>query len=63
MKKRISALLNNPYEEPQYHYDSTLDGNLDYTKVLQGRCPYMTNLNVLPNGNIQVGLFNNSDMP
>ena len=61
--KNISPILNNPYEEPQFHYDSTLDGNLDYTKVLPGRRPYMANLNVLPNGNIQKELFNNSDMP
>lgn len=58
-----SPILNNPYDEPKYHYDATLEGNLDYTKVIEGRRPYMTNLNVLPDANATKGLFSASDMP
>lgn len=30
--KNISPILNNPYDEPKWHYDTTLEGNLDYSK-------------------------------
>ena len=40
----ISPILNNPYEEPKWHYDVTLDGNLDYSKILEGRRPYSAHL-------------------
>lgn len=41
--------MNNPYEEPKWHYDTTLEGNLDYSKILGGRRPYAANLTVMPN--------------
>lgn len=41
--------MNNPYEEPKWHYDTTLEGNLDYSKILEGRRPYAANLTVMPN--------------
>ncbi len=44
----ISPILNNPYEEPKWHYDVTLDGNLDYSKIVVGRRPYTANLTVTP---------------
>lgn len=41
--------MNNPYEEPKWHYDTTLEGNLDYSKILEGRRPYAANLTVMSN--------------
>lgn len=32
-----NPILNNPYEEPEYHYNVDMDGNLDYSKILEGR--------------------------
>ena len=42
-----NPVLNNPYEEPKYYYD-TVRGNLDYNKVLKGRRPYMGNIDITP---------------
>ena len=56
-----SPILNNPYEEPLYHYDTDMDGNLDYERVLEGRRPYTTLIGIQPK---QVGsdtLFHGSD--
>ena len=44
-----NPILNNPYEEPKRHYDATLEGNLDYSKILEGRRPYSANLTVMLN--------------
>lgn len=63
MSDNKSPILNNPYKEPQWHYDATPDGNLDYTKVLQGRRPYAPNLTVVPNPQLHSSLFSNEDMP
>ena len=63
MADNKSPILNNPYDEPQWHYDATPDGNLDYSKILQGRRPYAANLTVMPNTNLQSALFSNDDMP
>lgn len=52
-----SPILNNPYEEPKWHYDTTLEGNLDYSKVLEGRRPYSANLPVIPNASSDKSLF------
>jgi type III restriction enzyme len=44
-----SPILNNPYEEPRWHYSADLDGNLDYNKVLEGRRPYTATVGIAPN--------------
>ncbi len=44
-----SPILNNPYEEPILHYDADLNGNLDYSKVLDGRRPYSATIGISPN--------------
>lgn len=44
-----SPILNNPYQEPLLHYDADLHGNLDYSKVLEGRRPYSAAIGVVPN--------------
>lgn len=59
----ISPILNNPYEEPKYHYGATLDGNLDYSAVLEGRRPYAANLTVIPNVSLVKSLFSAEDIP
>ena len=56
-----NPILNNPYEEPKYHYDATLDGNLDYNKILEGRRPYTSNLSISPSGRLDSQLFGASD--
>lgn len=58
-----SPILNNPYQEPRWHYDATPDGNLDYETVLLGRRPYAANLTVIPNTTGQRAIFGNEDIP
>lgn len=58
----ISPILNNPYEEPQWHYDATIEGNLDYSKILEGRRPYSPNLTVMPSASSASSLFSNEDI-
>lgn len=56
-----SPILNNPYDEPQLHYDVTLDGNLDYSKIVKGRRPYTSNLNITPGGRVDPQLYSAED--
>lgn len=39
-----NPILNNPYEEPKYHYNVDMDDNLNYSKILEGRRPYIGNI-------------------
>ena len=56
-----NPVLNNPYEEPKYYYD-TVRGNLDYNKVLKGRRPYMGNIDITPSSTRGEGeFFSDSD--
>ena len=51
MKQQINSdnpVLNNPYEEPQYYYDSDANGNIDYETVITGRRPYGYDINIVP---------------
>ena len=56
-----SPILNNPYEEPLYHYDTDVNGNLDYNKIVDGRRPYTAGLGVNPGGSNNPALFSGSD--
>ncbi len=38
--KNDNPILNNPYEEPEYHYFTNLDGELNYEKIEEGRRPF-----------------------
>ena len=39
--KKDNPVLNNPYEEPKYHYRTDpINGYLDYTTILEGRRPF-----------------------
>ncbi|MCM1111323.1 MAG: DEAD/DEAH box helicase family protein [Clostridium sp.] len=61
MNDNISPILNNPYEEPKLHYDADLNGNLDYSKILEGRRPYSGNIGIAPN-RPESALFTNDDI-
>ena len=61
MKDNLSPILNNPYEEPQFHYDADLNGNLDYNKILQGRRPYSAQIGIAPN-RPDIALFGREDL-
>lgn len=56
-----SPILNNPYEEPRWHYDADLEGNLDYGHILDGRRPYSANIGITPN-KAKPALFSNDQM-
>lgn len=43
-----SPILNNPYLQPRWHYAADLDGNLDYSRVLEGRRPYSASIGISP---------------
>lgn len=43
-----NPVLNNPYEEPMYYYDTDMNGNIDYTTVINGRRPYGYDVNIVP---------------
>ena len=60
-KTSLSPILNNPYEEPRYHYDADLNGNLDYNKILEGRRPYYSHIGIAPN-RPESALFTNDDV-
>jgi len=55
-----SPILNNPYEEPLFHYDTDAYGNLDYSKVLEGRRPYSSGVVINP-GRTDATLFTGAD--
>lgn len=62
LNSNTSPILNNPYDEPKLHYDVTLEGNLDYSKILEGRRPYSANLTVMPNTSSVKSLFSSEDL-
>ena len=43
-----NPVLNNPYEEPKYYYDTDADGNIDYEKVINGRRPFGYDISIVP---------------
>jgi type III restriction enzyme len=60
-KDSKSPILNNPYEEPRLYYDTDADGNLDYSRIVQGRRPYTSNIDIMPSRQGQQSLFGGSD--
>ena len=61
VRESDNPILNNPYEEPRFHYDAYTNGNLDYSKVLEGRRPYTSILSVTPSGQQSPEIFGASD--
>ncbi len=43
-----NPVLNNPYEEPMYYYDTDMNGNIDYATVIDGRRPFGYDVNIVP---------------
>ena len=56
-----SPILNNPYEEPRLYYDTDMDGNLDYSHVVDGRRPFTTAIDIVPKAHEQTQMFSGSD--
>lgn len=56
-----SPILNNPYEEPLWHYAADLEGNLDYSEVKTGRRPYQSSVGIAPKAATKA-LFTLDDM-
>lgn len=55
-----SPILNNPYEEPRFHYDTDSTGNLDYEKIISGRRPYTSSIGINPEHH-EPSIFSGSD--
>ena len=56
-----NPVLNNPYEEPKYYYDTDMDGNIDYATVINGRRPYGYDVNIVPKKRGDKTLFSQED--
>lgn len=56
-----NPVLNNAYEEPKYYYESDINGNIDYTKIVEGRRPYGYDVNIVPNRRGQQAIFTQGD--
>ena len=56
-----NPILNNPYEEPRFYYDTDASGNLDYTRICNGRRPYTSQINITPHTVQERSMFSGSD--
>lgn len=56
-----NPVLNNAYEEPKYYYESDINGNIDYMKIVEGRRPYGYDVNIVPNKRGQQTIFTQGD--
>lgn len=43
-----NPILNNPYEEPRFHYATDDQGNLDYSDIRKSRRIYIPDIHVIP---------------
>ncbi len=43
-----NPILNNPYREPQLHYATNIEGELDYQKIVKGRRPFTGTAQTIP---------------
>jgi len=43
-----NPILNNPYEEPRYHYATSETGELDYDRIIEGRRIFTPDIKVIP---------------
>src|SRR6266581_4351486 len=43
-----NPILNNPYDEPRWHYATNLKGELDYSKPLPGRRVFTPDMQTIP---------------
>lgn len=56
-----NPVLNNPYEEPRYYYDTDMNGNIDYQTVINGRRPYGYDVNIVPKKRSGQAIFSQED--
>ncbi len=64
MKREGSPILNGPYEEPERHYATDANGNLDYRDVRKGRRVFTPDVAQVPLGQArQGGMFDINDFP
>ena len=56
-----NPVLNNPYEEPKYYYDTDMNGNIDYETVINGRRPFGYDVNIVPNKRGGQTIFSQED--
>lgn len=56
-----NPVLNNPYEEPRYYYDTDMNGNIDYQTVMNGRRPFGYDVNIVPNKRGNKTIFSQED--
>ena len=59
--KNDNPVLNNPYEEPKYYYDTDMNGNIDYQTIVSGRRPFGYDVNIVPNKSSARTLFSQED--
>jgi type III restriction enzyme len=57
-----NPILNNPYEEPEWHYSTNLDGELDYEEILPGRRTFVPVKSILPKTASQKDIFPESEL-
>lgn len=43
-----NPILNNPYREPELHYATNLEGELDYENVVEGRRSFTGTVQTIP---------------
>ncbi|MDG1736102.1 MAG: hypothetical protein P8H94_09665, partial [Crocinitomicaceae bacterium] len=43
-----NPILNSPYDEPKFHYNTNLSGELDYEQIEKGRRVFKPDQNVIP---------------
>src|SRR5256885_822587 len=43
-----NPILNNPYEEPLFHYATSLEGELDYSKIEKARRIFAGSVQTIP---------------
>ena len=56
-----NPVLNNPYEEPKYYYDTDMNGNIDYQTIINGRRPFGYDVNIVPGKRGDRTLFSQGD--
>ena len=48
MQRDENPILNNPYEEPSWHYATNLQGELDYSRPVKGRRVFTPEVQTIP---------------
>ena len=57
-----NPILNSPYEEPQFHYATDLDGNLNYNDIRKGRKIFTPDVQSIPTRQTQGSIWEVNDL-